>query len=479
MFGDGSPDAKTGAGTLGLVPRVCEELIDAMQQRKSEYEASSPQPHFDVWRLEHSRHLHALSTCPQPTHSRPCPRHLTTASLHPASPSSHPQPPPPPALSSSLLPPYLPLPTRLGIASKLSVAYVEIFGSEVTDLLRGGASIGSSAPTAMSQSGGIDNTFHAHRWVLDGRVDVPIDSLQRAMDVIAQGDRCKRRAATAMNQRSSRAHALFILTLTQSRPDGAEVSEKLFLADLGGSEKLTKSQAADEVKALVSVDEHGDEVGRLVEEYYEARQKLQESLNINVGLFCLQKCIEALLKREQAQAEGKTVHVPFGDSKLTLLLKDALTGGARLTVLTCASLEPRNAVESIQTLRFGESCSMVEMKQANKSAGAGAAALRKLIGEIDNEIAEVQAVIVRDQRWEKRMVVKHSVIELKDNVDFSESHDDIEDYTNGVKVVKADDGTGAKQTVAHEVESMVLVGAEEAEARLEKLLQRKRELLGE
>ena len=404
MFGDGSAEATTGPeGTLGLVPRVCEELIDAM-------------------RIRHAEH---------------------------------------------------------GFTSKLSVAYVEIFGAEVTDLLRGGAAIGSSAPTAMSESGGIDNTFHAHRWVLDGRVDVPIDSLERARQVIAQGDRCKRRAATAMNQRSSRAHALFILSLTQLR-DGVEVTDKLFLADLGGSEKLTKSQAADEVKALVSLDENGDEVERLSwKEYYAARQRLQESLNINVGLFCLQKCIEALLKREQAAAEGKPLHIPFGDSKLTLLLKDALTGGARLTVLICGSLEPRNAVESIQTLRFGEACSMVETKAANKTAGAGAAALRKLVAEIDAEISEVQAIIVRDQRWEKRMVVKHSVIELKDNVDFTESHDDVEDYTNGVKVVKADDGTGAKEVVAHEVESMVLVGAEEAEARLEKLLQRKRELLGE
>ena len=68
---------------------------------------------------------------------------------------------------------------------------------------------------------------------------------------------------------------------------------------------------------------------------------------------------------------------------------------------------------------------------------------------------------------------------FKDNVDFTETHDDVEDYTNGVKVVKADDGTGATQTVAHEVESMVLVGAEEAEAKLEALLQRKREILGE
>jgi len=171
--------------------------------------------------------------------------------------------------------------------------------------------------------------------------------------------------------------------------------------------------------------------------------------------------------------------VPFADSKLTLLLKDALLGGARTTVLVCASLEPRNAVESIQALRIGESCSMVETKAGNKTAGAGAAALRKLVADIDSEIAAVQAIIVRDQRWEKRMVLKHSVIELKDNFSSEATHEGVEDHTNGVLVVAADDGRGATEAISHQVESMVLVGAEEAEAKLEALLNRKRELLGE
>ena len=96
-----------------------------------------------------------------------------------------------------------------GIGAVLSVAYVEVFGSEVTDLLREGAPIGSGG------EGQADNFFHAHRWVLEGRADVPIDSAAAAAALIARGDACKRRAATAMNERSSRAHSLFILSLVQ------------------------------------------------------------------------------------------------------------------------------------------------------------------------------------------------------------------------------------------------------------------------
>ena len=43
----------------------------------------------------------------------------------------------------------------------------------------------------------------------------------------------------------------------------------------------------------------------------------------------------------------------------------------------------------------------------------------------------------------------------------------------------AEDALPTRETVSHEVEANVLVGAEEAEAKLEGLLQRKRELLGE
>lgn len=110
----------------------------------------------------------------------------------------------------------------LGIDGRLRIAYVEVFGAEVTDLLQGGATIGS----VMGMQGGhVDNSFHAHRWVLDGRVDIPVDTLQEALDLVAKGDACKRRAATAMNERSSRAHTLFIVTLVQSK-GGIEHTER-------------------------------------------------------------------------------------------------------------------------------------------------------------------------------------------------------------------------------------------------------------
>lgn len=45
-----------------------------------------------------------------------------------------------------------------------------------------------------------------------------------------------------MNDRSTRAHSLFIMTLKQSQPStSVTLSSRLFLADLGGSEQVCLS----------------------------------------------------------------------------------------------------------------------------------------------------------------------------------------------------------------------------------------------
>jgi hypothetical protein len=117
----------------------------------------------------------------------------------------------------------------LGIAAQVTVSYVEVFGDEVTDLLQGGALCGHSKVAAQ-------------RYVLSGATGVVVESVASVAALLARGDAQKRRAATAMNARSSRAHALFVLTLTQRDAaharSGRVVTSQLYLADLGGSEQV-------------------------------------------------------------------------------------------------------------------------------------------------------------------------------------------------------------------------------------------------
>ena len=210
------------------------------------------------------------------------------------------------------------LPTRLGVVgrvvaevlgaldarspeiqSTLSIAYVEVYGSGVYDLLQGGQAVGNVHP-----SGRVD-FVNAHRWVSEGRTAVPVASLGEALDLLRAGDACKRKAATAMNERSSRAHTLFILTLEQQRTvydpgtdnDGnavvyaavqRQLRSRLFLADLGGSERLKNTRTHDGFKAK-AIQIGDDETSRVSwDQYYASRGRLTESVYINQGLYALQ-----------------------------------------------------------------------------------------------------------------------------------------------------------------------------------------------
>jgi kinesin family protein 5 len=113
--------------------------------------------------------------------------------------------------------------------------------------------------------------------------------------LLQQAEGAKRRAATFMNARSSRAHSLLFLNLVQTttRSSADEETEsvvkrsQLCLADLGGSEQVKKSGVEGE--------------------------RLQEAVNINLGLLSLKNVISHLHR--------KAHYIPFSDNRLTELLR--------------------------------------------------------------------------------------------------------------------------------------------------------------
>jgi len=78
----------------------------------------------------------------------------------------------------------------------------------------------------------------------------------------------------------------------------------LNLVDLAGSERQSKTQAT------------GD--------------GMKEAAKINLSLSALGNVISALV-------DGKTQHIPYRDSKLTMLLMDSLGGTSKALMVACAS----------------------------------------------------------------------------------------------------------------------------------------------
>ena len=307
---------------------------------------------------------------------------------------------------------------RAGFECKTTLSYVEIFGQEVSDLLKGGDSIGH-------------NQVSAQGAVVAGDAAVEIESFEDAAKWIKVGDEQKRRAATAMNARSSRAHCIFILGIEMTHPaTKVRVASQLYLADLGGSEQVKKSKV--------------HQGGHIPGKGFVIGEHMREAININVGLLALKKCITAL--------NNGDAFVPFFDSKLTLLLSPALGGKSKASVIVCASMDDSDAAESLQSLRFGEMCSRV-----SSDASVQASAVHEIVAKIDAEIEALEEVIEKKERWESRETIRTDAL--------------VEEGTYEAALQAARGG--------EVVRVGVVVGAEAERVRLEELIRSRAQLTGE
>merc|ERR1719240_2437077 len=171
---------------------------------------------------------------------------------------------------------------------------------------------------------------------------MPVQTASDAMEIMKQGNQQRTKAETEMNKDSSRSHAVFIITVTNSTDPEKRKFSQLYLVDLAGSERIERSQAEG--------------------------QQLEEAKVINRSLLSLSQVIWSLSK-------GMT-HVPYRDSKLTRLLQNCLGGNAKTSIVVTASPHPDNSGESISTLRFGSRASSIK-NEASVNIALDASQLRQ------------------------------------------------------------------------------------------------------
>lgn len=152
-----------------------------------------------------------------------------------------------------------------------------------------------------------------------GLTAVKVDSASQVLSLLVQAQERRRTGSTRLNERSSRSHMITALTVANASVN-PPVTAKLTLVDLAGSERIKQTQVV------------GTSLG--------------ESIHINTDLFTLGKVVNALCE--------KSPHVPYRDSKLTRLLKDALGGNCSTTLICCVSPSELYLEESINTLRYAE-----------------------------------------------------------------------------------------------------------------------------
>eukprot|EP00747_Dinoflagellata_sp_TGD_P025692 gnl/TRDRNA2_/TRDRNA2_131424_c0_seq1.p1 gnl/TRDRNA2_/TRDRNA2_131424_c0~~gnl/TRDRNA2_/TRDRNA2_131424_c0_seq1.p1 ORF type:complete len:783 (-),score=146.58 gnl/TRDRNA2_/TRDRNA2_131424_c0_seq1:47-2395(-) len=253
------------------------------------------------------------------------------------------------------------------VSATVTLQYVEIYNDKLTDLLSGEAvtlfRIGQGQAASEYREASTCE-LGEELYQLQGATTAEVRSPAEALQALAEAEVRKHRAATALNARSSRAHVVLMLGLIQ-RFGGQVLRSRLFLVDLGGSEQVKKSRAEG--------------------------ARFTEAVEINSSLLVLGRVVDALV-------QGRS-HVPYYESKLTMLLQPALGGNALTTVVITASPEGAHGDETVHALRFGERCAHV-----TNDARASTAPMAEVLASLDASIAacEKEVASLRARGAEER-----------------------------------------------------------------------------
>nr|CAD1820890.1 unnamed protein product [Ananas comosus var. bracteatus] len=200
-----------------------------------------------------------------------------------------------------------------GLGLFVQVAVLEIYNEEIYDLLSGNMNAGG---VSMGPPKG--NTTKVRLEVMGKKAKnatyISGNEAGKISREVAKVEKRRIVKSTLCNERSSRSHCLIIL-------DVPSVGGRLMLVDMAGSENIEAAgQTGLEAK--------------------------MQTAKINQGNTALKRVVESI-------ANGDS-HVPFRDSKLTMLLQDSFEDDkSKILMILCASPDPKELHKTISTLEYG------------------------------------------------------------------------------------------------------------------------------
>jgi len=237
-------------------------------------------------------------------------------------------------------------------------SFLEIYNEEVRDLL---SNTNQTLPIREDP----------RRGVFVQSVEEIVTDFESLLRILFHGEKSRAIASTGMNERSSRSHTIFRVTI-ESREKEADESMN------GGNEenRPPTTDGAVRVSTLNLVDLAGSESVRHTGATGE-RQK--EGGMINQSLLTLSRVIVSLGNSNQG-------HINFRDSKLTRILQPSLSGNARMAVVCCATPSELYLEETRSTLQFASRAKLVKTNaQVNEVLDD-----RSTIRRLQRELAEAR-----------------------------------------------------------------------------------------
>ncbi|KAF3439497.1 hypothetical protein FNV43_RR17775 [Rhamnella rubrinervis] len=197
--------------------------------------------------------------------------------------------------------------------------------------------------------------------------EIEVTSARDVIQQLIQGAANRKVAATNMNRASSRSHSVFTCII-ESKWDSQGVTHHRFarlnLVDLAGSERQKSSGAEGE--------------------------RLKEATNINKSLSTLGLVIMNLVN----MSNGKSLHVPYRDSKLTFLLQDSLGGNSKTTIIANISPSSCCSLETLSTLKFAQRAKFIKNNAiVNEDASGDVIAMRMQIQQLKKEVSRLRGLV--------------------------------------------------------------------------------------
>lgn len=269
----------------------------------------------------------------------------------------------------------------------LRASYLEIWNESVKDLLDPG-----NLPQIRDDRRSKKGTF-----VHPLREEI-VTSPAQVRDLLARGQANRHVGATDWNERSSRSHTCFQMTVEswERTADGDMTEPTDLAARTPGGSRAARPGRTVRISQLSLIDLAGSE--KYVSQGGDRRT---EGAHINKSLLTLGKVIFAL-SEEKKGGKGAT-HVPYRDSKLTRILQNSLSGNARVAVICTLNPSPGAVDESLSTLSFAKRVKKVSLH----------ARRNEVEGELDGLGAEAQALLVRYRNEMEGL--RRQVAELQDS----------------------------------------------------------------
>ncbi|KAI8640478.1 hypothetical protein BD408DRAFT_445151 [Parasitella parasitica] len=278
----------------------------------------------------------------------------------------------------------------------VKVSFIEIYNEDLHDLLNT-APIEELPPITIRE-----DTKGRIYWT--GVKEVLVNSTDDVLYYLEQGTQNRATGATDMNEKSSRSHAIFSVSLKQEKwipsatSESSKKSRPASSLSMRSSTPMSNSrlfntsqnsQQHDEGEWLITtskfhfVDLAGSE--RLKRTAAEGDRR-KEGININAGLLALGNVISAL-----GDPSKKNPHVPYRDSKLTRLLQDSLGGSATTLMIACASPVEYNLAETLNTLQYANRARNIKNRSEKNQVEEWMTTenielLRTMIAKLKNEL---------------------------------------------------------------------------------------------